>query len=250
MQSIVPSILRSATVALVLSLLAFGGLWMWSARREARLLEEIAAIEARMEAEIATREAMIDRLSRTFRKARIEILNQRVGPEGFASPRDGTRIVSTDIRFIEIDEDGRELGRRDYSIPGDVLFVDAWTARFPKESVAEGNPLRDRTIVLFRRVYSEHLPPSQGFPIDTPGGIPTGYAGSERARLEQAVWTGFWKLAADPEAARALGVSVAQGEAVYKPVRPGEAYEILVDAAAGLSMVPLAERSAAATAGD
>jgi hypothetical protein len=248
MQSFASSILRSASFALLLSVLAFGGLWMWSANREARLREEIAAIEARMGAEIALREAMIDRLSRTFRKARIEILDQRVGAEGFASPRDGTRVVSTDIRFIEVDEEGRELGRRDFTIPGDVLFVDAWTARFPKESVAEGNPLRDRTVVLFRRIYSEQLPPSQGFAIDTPGGIPSGYAGSERARLEQAVWAGFWKLAADPEAARALGVSVAQGEAVYKPVRPGEAYELLVDAAAGLSIVPLAERSAAATA--
>jgi hypothetical protein len=34
-------------------------------------------------------------------------------------------------------------------------------------------------------------------------------------------------------------VAVAQGEAVYKPVRKGEAYELRVDAAAGLSLVPL-----------
>jgi hypothetical protein len=238
MASFVHSIVRSSVFAVAFSALSLGGLWVWSSNREARLRDEIRAIEAKMAAEIAARTAMIERLSRSHRKARIEILGQRVGPEGFESPRDGTRIVSTDLRFIELDDNGREIGRRDYTIPGDVLFVDAWTARFPKEAVAEGNPLRDRTVVLLRRIYSEQLPPVQGFAIDTPGAIPCGYAGSDRLRLEQAVWQGFWKMAADPTVARSHGIAVAQGEAVYKPVRQGEAYELMVDAAAGLTLVP------------
>lgn len=239
MPSVVHSVLRSAAFAVAISIVSLGALWVWSANREARLREELHAIEAKMAAEIAARDAMIGRLSKSFRKARLEIIGQRVGPEGFESPRDGERIVSTDVRFIELDEDGRELGRHDYTVPGDVVFVDAWTARFPKSAVAEGNPLRDRTIVLFRRIYSEQLPPAQGFAIDTPGGIPCGYAGSDRMRLEQAVWQGFWKIASDPEAAKRNGVAVAQGEAVYKPVRQGEAYEVFIDAAAGLTLVPV-----------
>lgn len=248
MQSLVRSVVRSASFAVALSVLALGGLWMWSADREARLRAEIQAIEAKMQAEIAARNAMIERLSRSHRKARIEVLGQRLGPDGFESPRDGKRVVSTDVRFIELDDEGRELGRRDYTIPGDVLFVDAWTARFPKESVADGNPLRDRTVVLLRRIYSEQLPPVKGFPIDTPGAIPCGYAGSDRLRFEQAVWQGFWKMASDPAVARENGIAVAQGEAVYKPVRQGEAYELMVDAAAGLTLVPAGDvRSADAT---
>lgn len=249
MRSLVHSIVRSASFAIAISVVSLGALWVWSANREARLRDELQRIEAKMAAEIAARDQMIGRLSRTFRKARLEILGQRVGPEGFESPRDGARILSTDVRFIELGDDGRELGRRDYTVPGDVIFIDAWTARFPKEAVAEGNPLRDRTVVLFRRIYSEQLPPAQGFAIDTPGAIPCGYAGSERMRLEQAVWQGFWKIASDPEAAKRHGVAVAQGEAVYKPVRQGEVYEVYVDAAAGLSLVPLGiARSADATA--
>jgi hypothetical protein len=238
MASFVHSIVRSASFAVAFSVLALGGLWMWSSSREARLRDEIRAIETKMAAEVAARNAMIERLSRSYRKARIEVVSQRLGSDGFESPRDGLRVVSTDVRFIELDDEGRELGRREYTIPGDVLFVDAWTARFPKESVADGNPLRDRTVVLFRRIYSERMKPADGFPIDTPGGIPCGYAGSERMRLEQAVWQGFWKLASDPAVARSNGIAVAQGEAVYKPVRPGEAYDVFVDAAAGLTMVP------------
>ncbi len=250
MSSLVHSIVRSASFAIAISVVSLGALWVWSANREARLRDELHRIEAKMAAEIAARDQMIGRLSRTFRKARLEILGQRVGPEGFESPRDGDRILSTDVRFIELGDDGRELGRREYTVPGDVIFIDAWTARFPKEAVAEGNPLRDRTVVLFRRIYSEQLPPAQGFAIDTPGAIPCGYAGSERMRLEQAVWQGFWKIASDPDSAKRHGIAVAQGEAVYKPVRQGEVYEVCVDAAAGLSLVPLGIARSADAAAD
>ena len=34
---------------------------------------------------------------------------------------------------------------------------------------------------------------------------------------------------------------MAQGEAVYKPMRPGEAYELRVEAAGGITLVPIAE---------
>ena len=63
------------------------------------------------------------------------------------------------------------------------------------------------------------------------------------ARLEQAVWSGFWKIASDPDVARRNGIAVAQGEAVYKPMRTGETYDVMVDAAAGMSLRP-AERTA------
>ncbi len=247
MGSAVQFLLRTSALTLALSIVALGGLYVWSSTREAALRQELARVEARMAAEIASREAMIARLSRSHRKARIEVLSQETGDKGWVSQRDGSKIVSTTLRFIETDDEGRELGRRDFTVPGDMLFVDAWTARFPKESVAEGNPLRDRTIVLFRRIYSDRLSPADGLPIDTPGSIPSGYAGSEKLRFEQAVWQGFWKLASDPDAAKRSGLAVAQGEAVYKPVRPGETYEVIVDAAAGLSLVPIPARANAAS---
>jgi hypothetical protein len=45
-----------------------------------------------------------------------------------------------------------------------------------------------------------------------------------------------------------MGVRIAQGEAVYKPVRTGETYELLVDAAGGMSLKPLGD--GALTRGD
>ncbi|MFO0827427.1 MAG: hypothetical protein U0572_04685 [Phycisphaerales bacterium] len=243
MSKFIDAIIRTASLTTVLGAVVVGSLFFWQSRQEMRLREELAQLEAKMAAEIAARDAMIARLSRSFRKARLEVLSQETGPTGTPSARDGTRVVSTTVRFIELDDAGHELGRREFTVPGDTVFVDAWTARFPKEVVAEGNPLRDRTLVLFRRLYSDRMSPVDGLPIDTPGAIPDGYAASQKAKLEQAVWAGFWKIASDPEVARQHGVAVAQGEAVYKPVRPGEVYDVMVDAAAGLSMTP-AQRTA------
>ena len=41
--------------------------------------------------------------------------------------------------------------------------------------------------------------------------------------------------ASDPVA----GIRVAQGEAVYKPMKPGETYELRVEAVGGMTLVPV-----------
>jgi hypothetical protein len=44
-----------------------------------------------------------------------------------------------------------------------------------------------------------------------------------------------------------MGVRVAQGEAVYKPVKMGQSYELVVDAVGGMSLTPLAPDEGAIT---
>ncbi len=249
MRDVLPVLNRVLLLSVTLGTFTFAGLGLWYVTGEARLQRELAELERRMQAEIAVRERMIERLARSERRARIEVIDQQFGDEGHASARDGRRVVSTTVRFLELDADGREIGRREYCIPGDMLHVDAWTARFPKEAVAEGDPLRDRTLLLWRSIYSDRLPPAEGFPIDTPGGIPDGYAEGERGRLERATWTSFWRLATDAAESRRRGIEVAQGEGVHKPVRKGEAYELRLDAAGGISMRPLDASMVAAEPG-
>jgi len=101
--------------------------------------------------------------------------------------------------------------------------------------------MRGRTLVLLRRIYSDRLAPRDGVPIDTPGAVPAGYAATEVARFEQILWDRFWEIADDPVLAMEMGVRVAQGEVVYKPVRAGRRYELVVDAAGGINLTPLHE---------
>jgi hypothetical protein len=249
MRDLLPILNRVLILSVVLGTLAFGAIGLWYVTSEARLRRELAELERTMAAEIAQRERMIERLARSERRARIEVIDQDLGPEGFPSARDGQRVVSTTVRFLELDADGREIGRREYCIPGDMLHVDAWTARFPKQAVAEGDPLRDRTLLLWRSLYSDRLPPAEGFPLDTPGGIPDGYAAGERGRLERATWSSFWRLATDAAEVRRRGIDVAQGEGVHKPVRKGEAYELHLDAAGGITIRPVDPSLVAAESG-
>ena len=235
--------LRVASIAVVLGGVVIGGLAWWTLDRESRLRAEIADLESRMAAEVAARDAAIERLGRDRRLARIEVLDRIEGSPG-EDPR-------TALRFIELDDDGRELARRDLEVPGEVVHIDGWTARFPAGKVASGDdPLRDRTLVLLRRIYTDAMAPRDGVLLDTPGAIPDGYAGSEGVRFQQAIWNRFWTLATDPDAARAAGLRVAQGESVYKPMRPGDVFELRVEAVGGMTLIPLERHAGVAPLGD
>ena len=60
------------------------------------------------------------------------------------------------------------------------------------------------------------------------------------------MWSRFCRLATDAEAARELGVRVAQGEAIYKPVRAGQLFDLVAESAGGLPLVPIDADAAAA----
>jgi hypothetical protein len=224
-------LIRVILITSLLAALTGTWYWRWSRDETTRLMEELRAMNEDMRQRLAAREAMIDRLTRSRRLAHIEVRGQVAGPTG--------EVAETEVLFIELDDAGSELDRQAFTIPGDVLFVDAWTVKFPPLDVASGHPLFGRSLVLLRRIYSDRMAPRDGFAIDTPGAIPPGYAAADPGRLEQRLWDDFWRIASDRALADAIGVRVAQGEAVYKPVRTGQWYELVVDAAGGMSLTPM-----------
>jgi hypothetical protein len=212
--------------------------WQLRINDQEKAIAELRELNAEMETRLAERQAMVDRLGRTTRLAHIEVSDQRTRDDGG---------LETDILFIELDAEGSELDRQTFTIPGPVLFVDVWTVKFDHESVAVGHPLRGRSLVLLRRVYSDQIRPADGFPIDTPGAVPPAYAAGEIGRFEQKVWEHFWDIAGDAGLAESMHVRVAQGEAVYKSVRPGQRFELIVDNAGGISLTPMPEAVASGT---
>ena len=94
------------------------------------------------------------------------------------------------------------------------------------------------------------MKPQDGFTIDTPGAIPPAYAASEVGDYERRLWKNFWLIAESAEAARESGIRIAQGEAVYKPVRAGQTYELILDAIGGISLKPLNASEAIMTQAD
>jgi hypothetical protein len=207
------------------------GYWRYTLTEQRRALEELRVLNDQMAEKLSQREAMIGRLSRSQRIAHVQVIDQQ--------PADDGTIATTSVDFIELDDAGSEIARQSITVPGDVLFVDAWTVKFDASLVAEGDPLRGKSLVLLRRIYSDRMPPQDGIALDVPGAIPPGYSVGEVGAFERQLWNSFWELAGDPDIAAEMGVRVAQGEAVYKPVRQGQTYELIADAIGGLSLRPL-----------
>lgn len=233
------AVIRTLLTTLALAAVVLLIFWRLGMDQKQKAIDELTALNAQLEAQVKQREQMIERLSRWRRIAHIEVTDQTLTATG--------DIEVTRLRMIELDDNGREIGRQDFTVPGNVVFFDAWTAKFEHEWVASGHPLFGRTLVLLRRVYSDRVPPRDGIPIDLPGAIPPGYAGNDMSRFEQQIWSMFWEIATNARLASEMGVRIAQGEVVYKPVKAGERYELIVDAAGGMSLRPLGDAIATAS---
>jgi hypothetical protein len=225
------AVIRVALIGGLAAVLAVVGYQRMRSRDLRQAMQEMAALQEQTEQRLEAKEAMIERLNRSRRLAHLRVLDQRSDPAG--------GILETDLLFIELDDDGRELSRQQFTLPGDVVFVDAWSIKFHHADVADGHPLRGQTLLLLRRIYSDRMAPVDGYPIDVPGTVPPGYAVGVVASFETRLWEHFWDIASDPTLAKAMGVRVAQGEAVYKPLRAGRVYELIVDATGGMSLLPL-----------
>jgi len=224
-------LVRTLIVVLALSGVAVGLYWKLSDDAKQRTIDELEQMTAELDRKIAAREEMIDRLEANHRVGHLRVLDQTFDGEG--------GVIGTSLEWIELDDEGKELARQTFEVPGETVYIDAWSIKFPTDDVAEGHPLRGRTLLLLRRVYSEKMRPADGLVIDTPGAVPPAYAVSEMGVYQQGLWQHFWDLATDSKLAREMGVRVAQGEAVYKPVRRGQVYELVLDAIGGMSLIPL-----------
>ncbi|MCH2137799.1 MAG: hypothetical protein MK074_01955 [Phycisphaerales bacterium] len=219
-------------LALVLTGIGAASVWWVIDSAAQRRISELEAQQAELEAEVVAFEAMIDRLGRARRLGQIEVLDQVTDPAT-------SEVLSTTVEFVELDDDGRAIGTQVATLPGDVIHVDTQTIRFPTDDVASGHPLRGATLVLLRRMYSDCIAPIDGVPLDVPGAVPPGYASEDGSHgaWAQGLWGSFWRLASDPAFAAAAGVRVAQGEAVYQQMSPGQVWQLDVDAAGGVTLM-------------
>jgi len=227
------AIARTIIVLLFLGGATVAVYWKLADDAKQRTINELKEMNDELDRRLAAREKMIDRLQASRRVGHIRVVEQEHDPDG--------AIARTTLEWIELDDEGKAIAQQTITVPGETIYFDAWSIKFPKDDIAEGHPLRGRTLLLLRRVYSEKLTPENGVPIDTPGAVPPAYAVTEMALMQQNLWAHFWELATDPKYARTVGVRVAQGEAVYKPVRTGQIYELALDAAGGMSMIPIEE---------
>jgi hypothetical protein len=137
--------------------------------------------------------------------------------------------------------------RKTMTLPGEELYIDALVVEFQRKLVEEGDGLRGKSLLFFRRAFGDRQRPIDGVPLyretsaairaaeDIPDALRVDPAPSE---YEQQIWTSFWTYANDPARAAAAGIRVAQGEAIHTRAVRGQVYKVTLSASHGLSLVP------------
>ena len=136
--------------------------------------------------------------------------------------------------------------RKTMTLPGEEFYIDALLVKFERKLVEEGEGLRGKSLLFFRRAFGDRQKPVEGVPLYLQSAETAGSEGiPDRLRIdvqpsdyERQVWTRFWTYANDPAQAREAGIRVAQGEAVHTRAVQGQVYKVTLSAAHGLSLVP------------
>jgi hypothetical protein len=225
--------LGTVAMLLLLGALGVGGYVLYedATEKDRRIAEQkrvIAALEQRLDrswAEELVADVRVDSLARSSDSGQPEMTLT------FVQYAPGTETPSL---------------RKTMTLPGEEFYVDALVVEFQRKLVEEGDGLRGKSLLFFRRAFGDRQKPIEGVPLyresnvsGISGGIPDSLrVDPEPSDYERQVWTRFWTYANDPGQAAAAGIRVAQGEAVHTRAVRGQVYKVTLSASHGLSLVP------------
>jgi len=223
----------SAWLLLLLGALLVAGLFLYegATEKDRQLAEQrrvIAALELRLDrswAEELVADVRVDALTRLPDSGQPEMTLT------FAQYAPGTETPAL---------------RKTMTLPGEEFYIDALVVQFDRKLVEEGDGLRGKSLLFFRRAFGDRQKPVDGVPLyretnatriseDIPDTLRVDPRPSE---YERQVWTRFWTYANDPAQATQAGIRVAQGEAVHTRAVRGQVYKVTLSAAHGLGLVP------------
>jgi len=132
--------------------------------------------------------------------------------------------------------------KRSMTLPGREFYIDALVVKFDRKLVEEGDGLRGKSLLLFRRAFGDRQKPIDGVPLFRTGIdslVPEAMQiDAAPTKFEQDLWARFWGYANDPKAASEAGIRVAQGEAPHVKAVVGQVYKLTLRASGGLDITP------------
>lgn len=182
---------------------------------------QLVAKVAKLEWETLRLKTYLKLLEYTERRAQLEVLSQRSDPAG--------ETVNT-LRFTELDPQGGVVGaQRVLEIKGDEVYVDTLVIKFEDHFVEEGDPLKGKALLLFRRIFTNRVKPDDGYVLDRSGVPPELYAAKTApSAFERDLWERFWKVANSEQLAKQAGVKAMHGQAIYGRLVPNMVYTLLM----------------------
>ncbi|MCW8130211.1 MAG: hypothetical protein KIS92_07675 [Planctomycetota bacterium] len=202
----------------ILALFGSGGVYLADRlvleqqRQQQKVIEEKNKQIEALEAKRKELEGFVQRLKKTERRATVYVADQQKSEDG---------RVTTTVRFTEIDAEGNPVQEYpDFTLDGDEIYIDAFAITFDDAFVEQGDALKGKSLLIFRRIFSNKLQPDSGYTLDKKGQAPLAYAGKEApSEIERDLWTKFWEIPEDPKLREKYGVRNAQGTAVMQRVR-------------------------------
>ena len=218
----------AASLPVIAAGLMYTTMRSWDVRR---LTAQVAELEEQKQ-QLRT---FISRLKASRRVAQADVLQQYPDERG--------RLVSV-IRWNQIGLDGTLEEPQTIEALGRLVYFEAALIKFDQDAVGEGDPQRGASLALFRRIFGEDQPASSSADLEhtirppSPATAPSG-------EFEQKLWDHFWEMMEDPQLQERFGVRVAQVEAPAVVLKPGQVWEVTLDAAGGLNLRLIAQRSVA-----
>lgn len=218
---------RPILIALILG--GAGTAW-WMSGSEARRLQ---AENDQLKAERDRLEDYAKRLAASRRVAQLTVTGQSRGDDG----KTRTRLLWQEIGDADVRGAPHEI-----EVTGSQVYIEALVLKFDLRLVAEGDAARGTSLAMFRRAFGDEQASETGPDLDRarPPRLlehPDAAAAATAAEL----WGKFWQLVDDPAQARRLGVRIAQCEAPSALMKPGQVWEVCLDAAGGLNLRKIAE---------
>ena len=183
------------------------------------------SLQVQLEKQRKEFEDIIDRLTGRTRRAQLVVDSQVV---------DGSsQVESTTLLWQEYtvgpQGEPEAMPIQKFTIPGDTPHIDALTIKFQDSYVEEGDLLKGKTLVFFRRIYGDSQAPDQGASLLGPDNVPLvllGNDGQPPNHFLTEMWNNIWQLIDNQKFAESQGVDVAEGSVAYKQVVPGKLYSI------------------------
>ncbi|MBX3419661.1 MAG: hypothetical protein KF851_18855 [Pirellulaceae bacterium] len=242
---IVDSAIRTALLALVLSILGYGGCLGYNhfvvpgqlAQKELDKLREDYEVQT-----VALQESRqkIDKLQTSLRLLKIDrrLANIKILEKGIDEAT-GKPFLNVDFWEVSHHGDTPVGDVRTFRLNGDKMYVDCWIVQFEDEYVENADALRNASLCVLKSIWGDMDGPNGGHVLDYAGSddqVPVVYQGSgDASEFEHKIWSDFWAVSNDPQRQKELGIRASHGQVNYMQVEEGRTYQVEVRASGGAS---------------
>jgi len=214
-----------AGVALVGGVAALLNWRSWEVRR---LQDEVHSLEREREQLVEYARGLVA----SRRVAQVDILEPTREPSG----REMTNLL-----WQEIDSNGLLGAPLPLQVVGEQVYFEAAVLKFnqPDPGSSRGEPVV--SLVLFRRVFGDGQPAGLSNSLNSESHRTLPSENWDRD-AQDGLWSRFGELMEDPSLAEQYHVRVAQFEAPSVRVKPGQIWEVTLDAVGGLNLRLIGQR--------